>query len=539
MDLVDVDYLIIGAGLAGTVLQRFLRSDRVVLLDPAPGAYKVGESVIPEQFHHPDLRALVPAIKQLPSYSPKAGSTFISADSVASFPLPPHGAEVAMHVSRHELEPLLHRSWGTPILREKVIDLDLGGKVVTTDQRRYRVARQILDCSGPSMVTARHTGGIEELWPVSARWAYFDIDGVDEPGFWESAKRAGLDWQRYDVPNGRLLPEREDPHWSPARSTILTRIADGLWTWRIPLAQHRLLSLGVVSRAGPVSKEQLLALAADHPMPVFRLRARPAGPGPYDRMHQRGRIARRARTPATLDVITVSDACVFADPIYSAGTGMAVNKAIELAAILNEGGWTEATLARWNADYSQLIDRAIAAFSAWYDDTLLTDPETSREVQDNFLVGTAFQVGVAHHYSRVLVDSGAPLSEPGPEGRGRHALDPAAAPLTAPVAELLALEGDGQLAGWTLGGAYATGCEVQMRWLRPGKPELVINTSFDPAQTRCCRRAGPLSLSFMNLWDGPYPLDTAGDLLFDGLIERMDRRQADWLALADARGLRG
>jgi len=537
MNVQDTDYLIIGAGLAGTVLQRFLKSDRVVLLDPSPGAYKIGESIIPEHFHHPELRAMVPAIKALPSYSPKAGSTFISESAVASFPLPPHGADVAMHVSRHELEPLMHRLWDTPIRREKVVGIDLPSKVVTTDQGQYRVAKQILDCSGPAMVAARHLDGIDELWPCSARWAYFDVESVDEDGFWDAVGDAGLPWKRYDVPNGRLLDGPEDRHWRPHFSTLLTRIADGLWTWRIPLHNHGLVSLGLVSKNGSVSEQQLFDLAEAHPMPLYRLKRRPAGDGPYDRVHQRGRIARKAATAATLDVITISDACAFADPIYSVGTGLAVNKAIELAAILNEEGWNEATLARWTADYDRLIGRAVAAFGAWYDDTLMTDPATTREVQNNYLVGTAFQVGVAHHYSQVLVDAGAPADQPGPDGRGRHALDPAAPPLTDDVLGLLSLSSP-LLMGWTLGGAYATASEVQMRWALAGRPELVINVSFDPDETRCFRRAGPLSLSFMNLWDGPYPMDTAGEVLFDALVRRMDTAIPDWLALADAQGLR-
>jgi len=39
-----VDYLIIGAGLAGITLKHFLKNDRTVVVDPNPGAYKVGES---------------------------------------------------------------------------------------------------------------------------------------------------------------------------------------------------------------------------------------------------------------------------------------------------------------------------------------------------------------------------------------------------------------------------------------------------------------------------------------------------------------
>src|SRR5688572_9355605 len=104
MKIERVDHVIIGAGLAGLVLRHFLRDRRVVLLDPAPFSYKIGESVVPEQFGHPELRALVPALRELPSYQIKSGTVFVSDDSVASFPLPPAEAGVSMHVARDELE---------------------------------------------------------------------------------------------------------------------------------------------------------------------------------------------------------------------------------------------------------------------------------------------------------------------------------------------------------------------------------------------------------------------------------------------------
>lgn len=71
--IVDVDYLIISAGMAGTVLDHFLRAEpgRKVFVDPKPGGYKVGESVMPEHFLPPELAALLDEIRELPSFTPK------------------------------------------------------------------------------------------------------------------------------------------------------------------------------------------------------------------------------------------------------------------------------------------------------------------------------------------------------------------------------------------------------------------------------------------------------------------------------------
>ncbi len=528
----EVDYLIIGAGMAGTVLQRFLRAGSTVVLDPRPGSYKIGESIIPEHFHHPVLRELVPEIRRLPSWSPKRGSLFISGGSAASFPLPPHGAEVSMHVARHELEALMHRRWETPIVREAVRGVDLERRQVTTGTTAWQVKRLILDCSGPAMVVASQCDAIDELWPVWARWAYLDITDVQNQRFIEHVRSAGLDLRRYDLPKDRVLRGPEAADWSPSETTLLTEVGEGVWTWQIPLYRETLLSVGVVSKHGPVSPEQLRELARAHAAPHFALRDRPAGPGWRDREHVRNRFARTARTPATLDYVLLADACAFADPIYSVGTGLAVNKAIELAALLNGAPWTQAVCDRWVADHHRLIGRAAAAFDTWYDGSLLQDDAAAREVQRGFLVGTAFQVGVAHHYSQQIVDAGAPVDQAGPGGRGRHVLDADAAPLVE-VDALLALEPGQTLAGWTYDGARQVGRGLQHRWSREELPQLVINTSFAPEATRYFRRVGDVSLSFMNLMERPYPLDAVGIALFDALEARIAGRLYDWTALAE------
>lgn len=529
------DIVIIGAGVAGSTLARFLSDDKdVVVLDPKPGRYKVGESIIPEFFHHPVMRELGELAKELPSWAPKGGITFWSGQDVASFPLPEHGRAVAMHVARHELERLMHDHWKTPIVQERVTGVDLATRTLTTDAGTWHARQLIVDASGPAMVVARAMDDVDEVFPSHARWAYFDLVGVDEGAFWDHLKTIGARYKRYDVPNGRPLSENEDPGWHPSRQTIITQISKTVWTWQIPLYHERLLSFGVVSRSKRLDTDTLLSLATKTHAPHYRLRPRikEGATSPYDKVHVRTHYARRARTPASMDHVLLGDASAFGDPLYSVGTGMAANKAIELAAILNEEGWTEATCARWITDHDALVDRSLKAFQLWYDGELLVNEDAATEVRQNFLVGTAFQVGIASHYSKVLDDAGAPHGEAGPDGRGRHQVDPNATPLTEPVAELLGVADDHVLAGWTLTSAFPTPNDVQLRWQVEGKPELVVNAQFDPKVTRYYRRVGDISLSFMNLFDEPYPFDHRVEHLFDALERTIGERPDGWMDLA-------
>ena len=534
METAEVDYLIIGAGMAGTVLHRFLQHDSVAILDPRPAGYKIGESIIPEHFLHPELRQLVPKAKQLPSYAPKFGVMFVCDGSVASFPLPAHGADAAMHVARSELEALMHQEWQTPVVRERVTDVQLSDRIVVTDQRQYKVRRQIIDCSGPAMVVARHCAQIDRLWPVWARWAYLDIEAIQDDAFWSHLRNNDMEYRRFDVPNGQLLPAEEDPDWRPSRNTILTQIAPGIWTWQIPLYDHAILSFGVVSRHGMPTEEDLFAAATKHAAPHYRLRRRSPSEHWLDRIHTRCNFARMANPIATDDYILLADAAGFADPVYSVGTGLAVNKAIELASVLNEEGWNPTTRDRYIADHTQLFDRAFKAFDTWYTGEVMTNDAAAREVQSGFLMGTAFQVGIAQQYSRVLADAGPAQLEGEGEVPGRHQIDPTATPLTEAVRDLLTLSAEQTLAGWQLTGAYRTPTEVQHRWSRDGMPELVVNTSFDPANTRYYRRIGDISLSFMNLWDREYPMDASCVALFDALEDRIAAATDAWHALAQA-----
>ncbi|MCA9687982.1 MAG: hypothetical protein KC636_00110, partial [Myxococcales bacterium] len=172
-----VEHVIIGAGLAGLVLARVL-GPRALLIDPNPGGYKIGESLIPELFRHPLLAALLPRVRALPSCSPKEGTTFASEGQVAFFPLAPSEAALSMHVARPELEGLMLEAWELEVTRARITAIDWDRKRVETTAGPVDYTGLVLDCSGPAMVVATLRGEVEQLARVHATWGYHDITAL-------------------------------------------------------------------------------------------------------------------------------------------------------------------------------------------------------------------------------------------------------------------------------------------------------------------------------------------------------------------------
>ncbi len=515
----QVDYLIIGAGLAGMVLKRFLKNDNTVLIDPNPGGYKIGESIIPEHFRHPAIRADLPLMQKLPSYSPKWGTTFIADGEVASFPLPKEEAGVAMHVSRFEMEQAMLEAWKLDVVRERVTGVDVENKVVTTDKETYEVARQIIDCSGPAMVVARKLGMVKRLWPIYATWAYFDVKDFDISALASHIKAEGWKWRRYDASHRNVLPVEEIEGWHLARTTTLTKLGDGKWCWQIPLHGETRLSFGIVSKAGPVSKEELLETTKTHAAPGYTLEARPLDHSSHhNRVYVRNNFAVQADKPATLDYILISDAYCFADPIYSVGTGLAVNKALEVAGMLNSRDWDKAAVLEYTERYREQIARAVAGFEFWYDGKVLSDGEAASTVADNLLVGSLFQTEVAHHYGHAVADADLP---PAMREQDPFDVDWNALPKTREVRALLPADG---APGWellTVNPSLNRG--LVLRWRHTEQPELSILVA--PTD------GGDFDVHYKNLPAGPYPASAALDNIMGFVTELTRRAPDDWKAL--------
>jgi hypothetical protein len=383
------------------------------------------------------------------------------------------------------------------------------------------------------MVVASALGEVSSLWPVYAAWTYFDVVSSSDDRFWEAIRASGKKYLRYDAPRRRVLPGTEIDGWSPSRTTLLTRLRDGVWTWQIPLFHANLLSFGVVSRHAPVSADELLSTTAEHRSPNYTLAPRPQdNSSHYNRIYTREGFARRARVAATMDYILLADAFAFADPVYSVGTALAVNKAIELASVLNGPGWTEERRAAWCEAADRLLARAVNAFNFWYSGEVLSNDDAAAEVLDNFLVGSAFQVAVAQNYGGMIRDvwlDGVPVGE-----REVPELDWVDDAHRGPFEALLGVGAGATLAGFRLAGAGQFSGGFKLRWEAEGRPDLTVVAAMggDPTE-KAYKRAGRIAISFMNLKDRPYPFDAKVAALLDAVLDRMGRRENDWLAMLE------
>jgi flavin-dependent dehydrogenase len=399
-----VDYVILGAGLSGLVLRRALdRRFTAVLIDPRPGSWKVGEANVPEMFASPALASLLRDVRRLPSFAAKNGSVFVGDDSVAVYPIVSN-PEAAVHVARDELEQLLLDAWRVPVVREAVREIDVEGRLVRTERAEYVAREQIIDCSGGAMLVAKALSDVKSLWPIHASWRYCDVERVDEEAFWAHLRDTRRPWLFIDIPRVSVLQgEAMRPRWRPHEPTHLTKVRDGEWLWQIPLFGARRLSVGLVSRHGPVDRAALDATIEHHRSRAYVLRARPTdGAGVYDRFHSVSGFARRAGRAAGSHYILVGDAFMFVDPIYSVGTSIAVNKALEVAALLNRGGWTSARCAAFCARYESLLRRRTAAFEHWYSESTREGDEGAARLRCRFPAMTAFQAGITAQYAKVV-----------------------------------------------------------------------------------------------------------------------------------------
>lgn len=524
----QVEHLIIGAGIAGLVLRHFLASERVVIVDPNPAAYKIGESLIPELFRHPKLAALLPRIHALPSYTPKYGTTFVAGSEVAFFPIGEREAGNAMHVLRTELEQVMIDAWSIEPVRAKVERIDFDRKQVHTSAGSYAVEGLILDCSGPAMVVANALHEVENLLPAYATWAYYDVIEERPERFEQSLRERGSSYLQFDVRHRRPVPEAEVDIRQIARTTYLSQIRDGIWTWQIPLNRGALLSYGVVSRHGPVSVEDFREIAESSHAPHFVLGRRgESGPSPLDRTHQRNGFARRAKRAADRDFILLADAFGFSDPVYSVGTGFAVSQAIEVATLLERNAWSPQTCEAYVRRCEASMDRARKAFEFWYSGAVLRDPAIADEVQTNFLLGGLFQAGITEHYG-AAIELASLASERDPFEAAWEGAE-----LSAPVGELLALDHDRSLESWSLLGARPCAGGLQLRWAGHDLPELTMLVARADERQPCFRRVGSLALSYMQLFDRPYPQAPALEAIFDAVVERIRGYEPRWLELLE------
>lgn len=512
----EVDYLIIGAGVAGMTLRRFLDAPRVALLDPHPFRYKLGESIIPEHFRdpaHADIRDEVP---KLPSYSPKYGSMYIGADGVAAFPLSPLDYPYASHLRREELEGRMAERWGIEIERERVQRYDPTANTVQTDKRTWRVTKQVIDCSGVARVLARAMGMEQELWRSFASWMYLDIRAVRDDRFAAFLRETGRAYGRFDPGVGHPLPQQEYEGWAPSNCTIVWRVRDGMFAWQIPLYNKSVLSFGVTSRHGPVSREELLGFARENVAPCYDTDPRPFdGSSDYNRFHVYNRFSRRAARVANDRWILVGDAAFFGEPIYATGTAVAVNQALRVARALNETGWTAAARDDYLARCARTGASSVAARRYFFEPDAPVQDEAAGIFEDRTLRGTPFQLTMANNYGRIL-DGVKEFVAGGDEFASHFAASAEAhRAFTAAVSTLLTLFG--VLEQWSVRVAYPAKGGVQLALAHEGLPDLTLRVERVRGGVRYFHADGDIGLLFKALPDGPYPMVPASR----GLLQRL------------------
>lgn len=501
-----VDYVIIGAGIAGMTLRHVLKGKSAVLLDAHPGRYKIGESIIPQHFAEPEVASFFPVARKLASATPKDGSVFLEERSVGGFELFP---DTALHVARQELEAAMVEHFGIEIVRERVESIDVEARTVTTDQGVWEARELIVDCSGPARLLARSLGMTRELWPVWAAWSYQDVLEADDERFWDHLRRGEREYWRVTLER-QLERCQEYGGFRPSFCTNLTRVRENTWSWQIPLHGARILSVGVVSRNGPVTEEEYLDVVSRSISPQFRTQIRPWDrSGPMNGFHVRHRFAWVSDRFAGDSWALLGDAAFFGDPIFSVGTGFATNHAIQLGRVLRDGGWNARRAEAHQRQTAHMFERTKRAYEAWYGGSVLADADLAEDIQQHILTGRAFQVQATDAYMDLWA-----ASHP-------QDADTGVVPLTGePMTEEAARVVGASLAGFQLRHAGAFRTRLDLTWERPGEAPVVLRVEpHDPARPAFAT-AGGLALSHVRGVDREPASHAAGALLdaFSGVL---------------------
>ena len=481
------DYVILGAGIAGMTLQHVLKGESVALVDPSPGRYKIGESIIPQHFIEPEVRPLFEIVQKLPSACAKDGTFFINDDSIGGFE-PFSDSGYTIHVARQDLEAATARFFGSEVIKERVESIDVDAKTVTTDQGVFHARKLIIDCSGPARLVGRALGILREVWPVWASWAYHDITESDEERFLDVLRSGKKQYFRFNDRERRLEESTDFAGFRSTRATILTRVRDGVWTWQIPLYDSKMLSVGVVSRHGAVSEEEYLSITKATIAPQFTTQLRPwDSTGPHNTFHVRNRFAWAADRFAGEGWALVGDAAFFGDPVYSVGTGFATNHAIQLGRVLKEHGWTPRIAAAHQTKTAFLFERAKKAYDSWYFGKVVADKTTAVEIQTDFLNGRAFQVETVKGYVEAWM-----FSHP---QDAHNAISPKhGEEVSGEITSML--EETGVLVGWKLASARAFKSRIELEWERPDAQPMSLRVEPIAPGQPAFKVIGDLALSY-------------------------------------------
>ncbi len=521
----EVDFFVIGAGIAGMTFYRYLESDSVVVADFHPGRYKIGESIIPQHFFPRELRPMLAEARKLPSASHKRGTLFVS-DEAVSFFHSHYDAAYTLHLDRQELEALYRRAFDVPIREERVKEIDVERRIVRTDKSDYRVRRQIVDCSGPAMVLARKLDIATEVWPVFSAWAYWDVHARHDARFWHRLREQQTPFHRFDDVALTIDPAPIDDSLCASEVTMLTRFDDGVWTWQIPLFDAKLLSFGVVTRHGPLDRERYLEITRQALGAQYEASLRPWDDSSvHNRFHKRDRFAWAATRFAAPEWLLLGDAAFFGDPVYSVGTGIATNQAIRAATLIKEFDWEASAWEIFDRRTHELFDRAKAAYDHWYRGAVTSEDEVAERIQVGFLNGLDLHFRTGEAYMDMW-------SVAAPE-------DPSCDPKHEPHSDLGTLElarlpeSIRQLCGWSLVSAIARRDQLELAWEHERSPRLAMLVELRDSTRKCFQAAGPFALTYRSSKDAPYTLDAHGRELFEAFARTLMQHQETMLALIE------
>lgn len=314
--MITCDYLIIGSGFAGIGLKYKLLG-KTVLIDKNPFQYKIGESQVPNLINEDQgILSLIPKIVKMKSFTRKLGTIFCDSyhgKYATSFPTA-LGTPFAFHAEREELERLLVKELAVEIKKEVITDIDLSKNIVVTNKNTYRFRRYLLDCSGPAMVIANKLNlvtPVNQFKGMKAQWSYWAIDDLNN----------------------------EVDSW--ANWTTINKIGQDSWIWQIPIYNSTILSMGLLHRGEAFSPNDLIEYLQQRAAACYRLTSifknpqraiKPYMKEVYCRLH----YSKRSSKCTGKNWILVGDACCFADPVYSTGSGVAMLQAITIANILNK-----------------------------------------------------------------------------------------------------------------------------------------------------------------------------------------------------------
>jgi flavin-dependent dehydrogenase len=359
----SIDVAVVGGGPAGSAASTILaqRGVSVALFERERfPRFHIGESLIPETYHVLKRIGMLEKMKRSRNVK-KYSVQFVNDRGKLSEPFyfldhRPHESSQTWQVLRSEFDQMLldnAREHGVQVhegvrVLEVLFDGDRAVGVRVQDEAgrtRDVAARVVVDASGQSSVVMSRLG-LREWDPVlkkAALWTY-----------WEGAYRdSGRD----------------------EGATVVLQVRDKKgWFWYIP--QHDdVVSVGVVA-----SYDYLFQNRATKDLEAIYFEEVDRCPGLQPRLEGARRVAPfraakeysyRSRRAAGDGWVLVGDAFGFLDPLYSSGVLLALKSADyaadAVADALADGDLSADRLGRWEAEFTQGMDRMRRLVCAFYD----------------------------------------------------------------------------------------------------------------------------------------------------------------------------